>query len=111
MANTRNNVDKEVEFSEELISSLVATIRNITYNEIKKYTSSLNIEVYRDMKVLKINEVKNSSNEIIKYTYDVIDNELGDTYEDIESKGSDIYVVGDIVRVYISNIIYIGFKV
>lgn len=111
MANTRNNMDKEVEFSEELISSLVTTIRNITYNEIKKYTSSLNIEVYRDMKVLKINEVKNSSNEIIKYTYDVIDNELGDTYEDIESKGSDIYVVGDIVRVYISNIIYIGFKV
>ena len=111
MANTRNNMDKEVEFSEELISSLVTTIRNITYNEIKKYTSSLNIEVYRDMKVLKINEVKNSSNEIIKYTYDVIDNELGDTYEDIESKGSDIYAVGDIVRVYISNIIYIGFKV
>ena len=111
MANTRNNMDKEIEFSEELISSLVTTIRNITYNEIKKYTSSLNVELYRDMKVSKINEVKNSSNELIKYTYDVIDNELGDTYEDIESKGSDIYAVGDIVRVYISNIIYIGFKV
>ena len=116
MDNARRNTDKRnndkgSEFSEELICALVDTIRNISYNEIKKYISSLNIELYRDMKISKINEIKNANDEIIKYTYDVVDNDIDISYEDIESKSSDTYAVGDIVRVYISNITYIGFKV
>ena len=107
----RKNDDKRLEFSEELIFALVDTIRNISYNEIKKYISSLNIELYKDMKISKINEIRNANDEIVNYTYDVVDNDIDVSYEDIESKSSDTYAVGDIVRVYISNITYIGFKV
>lgn len=100
--------------SNETIISFVTTIKNMVSDMLKKTLSNENIEKYKDMRVTKINTIYvdgDSSGEVDHYTYDVEDSKTGDYYNGLISISPDTYAVGDIVRVYISNIEYIGFKI
>ena len=107
-ANSKNDA-----LTETSIYSCLLTFRNLISESFKKFVSNENIERYKDMQISQINEVyQDVEEEIIDhYTYDVIDNATGDFYTDLISRSSDVYAVGDMVRVYISNIIYIGVKI
>lgn len=109
----RENIDSKKDIlTETSVSSCLLAFRNLISDSFKKFVSNENIERYKDMKISKINEVYQSDGETIDYyTYNVIDTSTGDFYTDLISRSSDVYAIGDIVRVYISNIIYIGFKI
>lgn len=108
-----NNKNNEV--SDESAIIYLYTIKKIVSDMIKQILSQENIEKYNDMKITNIKPVytENENDEQIvdHYTYDVEDTNTGDIFIDLLSMSSDVYKIGDIVRVYISNIIYIGFKI
>ena len=84
----------------------------LSLNTFRNIISDCNIERYADMKITKVNTVykAGSTTEIDHYTYNVKDDDTGDIYEELLSRSSDNYEVGNLARVYISNIVYIGFK-
>lgn len=99
---------------DETISHSLKTLWGLIETVIDSKIKSLNVELYKDMSIIKINPVKKeSTDEVDYYTYDVWDADTEEVYEGIMSKSepSDGYSIGDLVRVYISNIIYIGFKI
>lgn len=100
------------EIQDETINLSLNTFRNIISDCIRSYLRSENIERYADMKITKVNTVykAGSTTEIDHYTYNVKDDDTGDIYEELLSRSSDNYEVGNLARVYISNIVYIGFK-
>lgn len=114
----KNDVQDEVTFSQETLNILDKALRSLAYSIAKKCIKEENIERYKDMKITAINPVySDEENQVVDYyTYDVTDDVTGDTYENIRSKNFDGfetdtgYSQGSLVRVYVSNIVYIGFK-
>lgn len=99
---------------DETVSHSLKTLWGLVETVINSKIKSLNVELYKDMSVVNITPVKKeSTDEVDYYTYDVRDTDTEEIYEGITSKSEPIggYSVGDLVRVYVSNIIYIGFKI
>lgn len=110
--NTHNNAEmQEDSISEATIKTILNNFISIAKDTFKKMLKSENIEKYKDMIVSKVNTIKNDKDEIVGYTYDVYDKDTNDVYEGLVCRSSDELSSGSMVRVYISNIIYIGFKI
>lgn len=110
--NTHNNAEmQEDSISEATIKTILNNFISIAKDTFKKMLKSENIEKYKDMIVSKVNTIKNDKDEIVGYTYDVYDKDTNDVYEGLTCRSSDKLSDGSMVRVYISNIIYIGFKI
>ena len=106
--------DNEDLISDETALSSLKVLRDVAVSVVNDKLKNLNIELYKDMKITNITPIqKVNSEEIAYYTYDVIDSDTKETYDNIQSKSepSDGYKIGDLVRVFVSNIVYIGFKI
>ena len=111
MKNNRDNESQFEIFQDEIVEEYLRLTRKIINDSIKKYLSQQNIETYKDMKVTSIHTVYESDGKTIShYTYDVKDTVTQEIYEEIISRSNDTIDEGDFVRVYLSNIEYIGFK-
>lgn len=111
MKNNRDNESQFEIFQDEIVEEYLRLTRKIIDDSIKKYISQQNIEKYNDMKVISINTVYESDGKTISYyTYDVQDTVTKEIYEEIKNRSNDTINKGDFVRVYLSDIEYIGFK-
>ena len=102
---------QEDSISEATIKTILNNLISIAKDTFKKMLKSENIERYKDMIVSKVNTIKNDKDEIVGYTYDVYDKDTNDVYDGLVCRSSDELSSGSMVRVYISNIVYIGFKI
>lgn len=116
--NNKNIGNDETSFTREVLSLLDNALRSLAEVVAKKCIKEERFERYKDMKVTSVTPVYSDSESTVVdyYMYDVTDSDTGDTHENIRSKNFDGmetdngYAVGTLVRVYESNIVYIGFK-
>ena len=116
--NKNNNGNDETSFTREVLFLLDNALRSLAEVVAKKCIKEERFERYKDMKVTSVTPVYSDSEGTVVdyYMYDVTDSDTGDTHENIRSKNfdnmetDDGYAVDTLVRVYESNIVYIGFK-
>lgn len=112
MNKNKNRENQFEDFNYEIAEEYLKLIRKIVDGSIDKYFSTLNIETYKDLKVIARNTIYEDEDKktISHYTYDVKDLSTKEVWESLLCKSSDTINVGDYVRVYFSDIEYIGFK-
>ena len=113
-----SNKNNDNTFSHETLLLLDNARRSLAYAVAKKCIKEERFERYKDMKVTSVKPVySDAENKVVDYyIYNVKDDDTGDIHENIRSKNFDGmetesgYAVGTLVRVYESNIVYIGLK-
>lgn len=112
MSKNKNHENQFEELNYEIAEEYLKLMRKMIVDSINSYFSTQNIETYKDLKVVSRNTVYTDEKKetISHYTYDVKDLSTKEVWESLLCKSSDTINVGDYVRVYFSDIEYIGFK-